>query len=307
MFIRQSAFSRNGSFLKGALHCHTTRSDGVGDPGDVIRMHYEHGYDFMALTDHNIFNRINYADVPMTILSGLERNMELPGFTVDRPHCVHIVGLGDPADSNGPAQDEVIPQYGRFEDPSSAQGMIDEMHRWGLKTFYCHPEWSCTTYQEYRCLQGNFGVELWNSGCVLENDLDTDNGHYWDEALDEGRQVWGVAVDDGHAMDQHCHGWVMVRAENTPSDILQALDEGAFYASCGPEIHDFYVEDNMAYIDCSEAVSVCFHSLRSPLRKTAGEHITHADCGIPAGLRYIRAVVTDAAGHRAWTNPIFLR
>ena len=66
MFIRQPAFSRNGSFLKGALHCHTTRSDGVGDPGDVIRMHYEHGYDFMALTDHNIFNRINYADVPMT-------------------------------------------------------------------------------------------------------------------------------------------------------------------------------------------------------------------------------------------------
>jgi hypothetical protein len=108
-------------------------------------------------------------------------------------------------------------------------------------------------------------------------------------------------------MDQHCHGWVMVRAENTPSDILQALDEGAFYASCGPEIHDFYVEDNMAYIDCSETVSVCFHSLRSPLRKTAGEHITHADCGIPAGLRYIRAVVTDAAGRRAWTNPIFLR
>ena len=152
MFIRQPAFSRNGSFLKGALHCHTTRSDGVGDPGDVIRMHYEHGYDFMALTDHNIFNRINYADVPMTILSGLERNMELPGFTVDRPHCVHIGGLGDPADTKGPAQDEVIPQYGRFEDPSSAQGMIDEMHRWGLKTFYCHPEWSCTTYQEYQTI-----------------------------------------------------------------------------------------------------------------------------------------------------------
>ena len=108
-------------------------------------------------------------------------------------------------------------------------------------------------------------------------------------------------------MYQHCNGWVMVRSENNAPDILTALGEGAFYASCGPEIYDFYVEDNMAYVDCSDAVQVSFHSLRSPLRKTSGEGMTHADCGIPEGLRYIRAVVTDAKGRRAWTNPIFLR
>ena len=60
-------------------------------------------------------------------------------------------------------------------------------------------------------------------------------------------------------------------------------------------------------MDCSDAASISFHTMRFPLRKTAGEHVTHAECDILAGIRYVRAVVTDAQGRRAWTNPIFLR
>ncbi|MBR6966887.1 MAG: PHP domain-containing protein [Clostridia bacterium] len=307
--VRQSAFIGNGSFLKGSLHCHTNRSDGADAPEDVIRAYYEHGYHFMALTDHNIFCRMSGADVdvPMTMLSGIERDMTILGFREDRPLCVHIVGIGDPASPEGPAHDEVIPHYGRYQDCSAAQGMIDEMHSWGLKTFYCHPEWSGTTYADYRCLKGNFGVEVWNTGNVVGNGLDTGTAHSWDQALDEGRRVWGVAVDDGHFMEIHCRGWVMVRAGNSAPEILQALEEGAFYASCGPEIYDFHIRDGRAYVDCSDAAGVSFHTLRMPLRRTAGEHVTHAECDIRDGIRYVRAVVTDALGRRAWTNPIFLR
>ena len=305
--IRQTAFAKNGSFLKGGLHCHTTRSDGKGTPEEVIRKHYENGYHFMTLTDHNIFNRINFADVPITMLSGIERDMALPGWSKDRPLCVHIVGIGDPAAAEGPDQDEAIPFYGSYEHCSEAQGMIDEMHGWGLKTFYCHPEWSGTAYTDFRCLQGNFGMEIWNSGCAIENELDNGHGRYWDEALDEGRKMWGVAVDDGHAMEHHCHGWVMAKAENNAPAILQALADGAFYASCGPEIRDFYVQEGHAFVDCTDAVSISFYTLRFPLLRTVGEHITHAECRMPEGIHYIRAVVTDARGCRAWTNPIFLR
>ena len=304
---RQNAFAREGTFLKGSLHGHTTRSDGKDAPEDVIRTYYEHGYQFMALTDHNIFSRMSSKNVPMTMLSGIERDMTILGFKEDRPLCVHIVGIGDPAAPEGPAHDEVIPNYGTYADCSFAQGMIDEMHGWGLKTFYCHPEWSGTTYEDYKCLKGNFGVEIWNSGNVIGNGLDTGTAHSWDQALDEGRRVWGVAVDDGHSMDVHCHGWVMVKAGNSAPEILQALEEGAFYSSCGPEIYDFYFRDGRVYVDCSDAVSVSFHTLRMPLRKTAGEHVTHAECSIYDGIHYVRAVVTDAQGRRAWTNPIFLR
>ncbi len=307
MRVRQAVFERDGLFLKGGLHCHTTSSDGEGDPADVIRIHYEQGYHFLALTDHHKSTPKNYADVPMTILSGIERDMGMPGWTKDLPHCVHIVGVGDPDAPEGPEHDEIIPRYGNFEDASAAQGMIDEMHRWGLKTIYCHPEWSGTTYADFRSLQGNFGMELWNTGCVFDNDQDTDNGHYWDEALIEGRKLWGVAVDDGHSMHHHCLGWVMVKAENSAPAILQALEDGAFYASCGPEIHDFYVEDGTACLTCSEAVSVHFHTLRAPLRSTLGENITHVETRLHDGIRYVRAEVVDARGRKAWTNPIFLR
>jgi len=307
MMIRQTAFAREGFFLKGGLHCHTTRSDGLGTPEEVIRKHYEHGYRFLALTDHNIFNRRNYADVPMTMLSGIERDMGLPGWAKDKPMCVHIVGIGDPASPAGPGQDEQLPHYGWKEGCADAQGMIDQLRGWGLKTFYCHPEWSGTTWPEFSCLKDCFAMELWNSGNAQENGLDTDNGHTWDEALNDGCRLWGVAVDDGHSMEHHCLGWVMVKAENNAPAILQALEDGAFYASCGPEIHDFCVRDGLATLECSDAVSVGFYTLRRPLRRTAGEHVTHAECSLPEGIRYVRATVTDALGRRAWTNPIFLR
>ena len=309
MRIQQAAFSKGKPFLKGALHCHTTRSDGKGTPEDVIRLHYENGYQFMALTDHNIINHINHCpEVPMTMLSGIERDFGLPGRAHDKPHCVHVVGLGIPHDFAAPLQDVQPTWAGRGDTAADAQGMIDEMHSWNMKTIYAHPEWSGTTYRDFGALKGNFAMEVWNTGCALENNLDV-NAPYWDEAIDDGQMLWGVATDDGHPVEQHCKGWVMVSADNNAASILDALEKGEFYASCGPEIHDFYVEDNVVHISCSEAASIHFISLRHPLpcwRDPEGK-MTHAECRLPEGLKYIRICVTDKEGRRAWTNPIHLR
>ena len=46
-------FGRELNAYKANLHTHSTRSDGQDAPEDVIRTYYEHGYQFMALTDHN--------------------------------------------------------------------------------------------------------------------------------------------------------------------------------------------------------------------------------------------------------------
>ena len=308
MLIRQAAFEKKQPFLKGALHVHTTRSDGQTTPEETIRLHHENGYRFMALTDHNILNHINHADVPMTILAGVERDFSLPGRAQNKPHCVHVVGLGVPGDPATPAQDERPAHAGRGECCADAQPMIDQMHGWNLHTFYAHPEWSGTTYQDFGVLEGNFAMEIWNSGCVLENDMDT-NAAYWDEALDAGRHIHGVAVDDGHCLGHHCKGWVMVASEDDPASILAALEKGEFYASCGPEIHDFYIEDGVAHVECSEAASVRFISLRYPLpccRDESGT-MTSAECKLPENLKYLRICVTDKQGRRAWSNPIFLR
>ncbi len=304
---RQQAFIGDKKMLKGGLHCHTTRSDGQGDPADVIRLHYKNGYDFLALTDHRYYNYTNFApDVPMTILPGMEYDncfeYGTGGF-----RCFHTVCIG-PAkdDGNGYDQDQRL-ESGKAKNQEEYQPYLDDIHAKGNLTIYCHPEWSSTPARYFENQKGNFAMEIWNSGCAIEDDMDTDAA-YWDEILGQGKRIYGVATDDGHAMRHHCNGWVRVNADNDIRSILTALENGAFYSSCGPEIYDFYVNDEgNAVVDCSGACKVRFHCDMHPTKivRSADGTLTHAECSAK-DYKYIRAVVIDKDGKYAWTNPIFL-
>lgn len=302
---RQTAFKSRMPFIKGALHTHTTRSDGKGDPADVIRLHKRSGYDFIALTDHRLYNYDSFGVDGITILPGMEVDANFKKRDKSAAvHCHHIVSLG-PVEGNGFAQDQRFERM-FIDRPEETQAMIDMLHENGNLTIYCHPQWSGTPARDFEMLRGNFAMEIWNSGCALENQLDT-NAACWDELLAQGQRIYGVATDDGHEMHQHCNGWVMVRCENSVPAILEALKAGAFYASCGPEIHDFYVEDGVAHIACSPVKEIHFHHLRTPfkvIRPEEGE-LTGGSVKLRAN-GYIRASVVDENGRRAWTNPIFL-
>lgn len=304
--IRQAAFTAATPLLKGGLHCHTTRSDGHGTPEAVIRMHAQNGYDFLALTDHRIYNYKNFApDTGVLIVPGMEmdRNLPAPGGV----HCFHTVCIG-PAreDGNGFEQDQTFPS-GRVTDQAEFQPLLDSLHANGNLTIYCHPEWSFTPACEFDRLRGNFAMEIYNNGCAMENDMDT-NAACWDALLRAGQRIFGVATDDGHAMDQHCGGWVRVNAQKTLPDILRALRDGAFYSSCGPEITDFYVEDGHAVLACSPCKSISFDADFAPTSVTRDAQgcITSARFPLRPHHTYVRATVMDAQGRRAWTNPIFL-
>lgn len=306
---QQQAFQGKGKMLKGGLHCHTTRSDGEGSPEEVIRYHYQHGYDFLAITDHRTYNFKNFApELPITIIPGMEFDNNLicdKGF-----RCFHTVCLGpEKKDGNGYEQDETFAS-GDAVNQDEYQVYLDRMHAKGNLTVYCHPEWSSTPARYFENQRGNFAMEIWNSGCVLDNDMDKDAA-YWDELLGQGKRIYGVATDDGHLMNQHCIGWVMVRAENNVPSILEALKNGSFYSSCGPEIYNFYVEDGKAILECSDAVTVRFHSDMHPtIVVRNGGSLTRAECDLGGGwcgpYQYIRATVIDKNGKYAWTNPIFL-
>lgn len=308
--IRQQAFEGKGKMLKGGLHCHTTRSDGSGTPEEVIRYHYQNGYDFLALTDHRRYNYKNFApDVPMTIIPGMEFDNcfeDGKGF-----RTFHTVCIGPEKDSgNGYEQDEYF-DSGTAKNQEEYQAYLDVMHEKGNLTFYCHPQWSSTPARYFEKMQGNFAMEIWNSGCAMDNYMDTDAA-YWDEILGQGIRIYGVATDDGHSMNQHCKGWVMVNAQNNVGSILNALKDGAFYSSCGPEIYDFYVKDEMIVVECSPAAQIRFQSDMHPTRILHSEDgtLTRAEIGLDnywtGGYKYIRVTVIDKEGKYAWTNPIFL-
>ena len=166
-------------------------------------------------------------------------------------------------------------------------------------------------------LRGNFAMEIWNSGCAIENDLDT-NAAYWDELLAQGQRLWGAATDDGHAMDQHCRGWVRVNSENSVPAIREALKAGAFYSSCGPEIEDFYVENGVAHVRCSDAAEITLRQLRAvydarPRQRRAGveRSILTKFAGAARGMsaRWSRTRRDGARGAipSSWRNRIFKR
>lgn len=305
--LRQAAFGGEEKLLKGGLHCHTTRSDGRGTPEEVIRLHERNGYDFLALTDHRVYNYENFApDTNVLIIPGMEMDRTLP--STGGVHCFHTVCIGPARENgNGFAQDQRF-ESGCVADQFEFQPLLDYLHENGNMTIYCHPEWSNTPSGEYNQMRGHFAMEIWNSGCVIENELDT-NAAGWDDLLSQGKRIFGVATDDGHAMDQHCKGWVNVRAQKNIDDILRALREGAFYASCGPEITDFTVEDGVAHVKCSPCQAIYFRASYMPTRIVRGEDglITEASFKVREDSTYIRATVMDEQGRRAWTNPIFLK
>lgn len=307
---RQQAFEGNGIFLKGALHCHTTRSDGQGDPADVIRLHKQNGYDFIALTDHRNYNFTNFApDTDITIIPGMEFDNTFEWGVIGF-RTWHTVCIGpEKADGNPYEQDQKF-DSGTAKTQEEYQVYLDRIHANKNLTIYCHPEWSSTPARYFEKQKGNFAMEVWNSGCALEDDMDMDAA-YWDELLGQGIRIFGVATDDGHAMRQHCNGWVMVNAENNVNAILKALEEGRFYASCGPQIKDFYVDGDTAVVECSAAAKVRFHSDGHPTRivKSADGTLERAEINLKnwAGpYKYVRAVVIDKDGKHAWSNPIYL-
>lgn len=309
--IRQQAFeNKNIKMLKGGLHCHTTRSDGHLDPADVIRLHAENGYDFLAITDHRKYNFVNFApEAGVTIVPGMEfdRTFEQGnGF-----RCWHTVCLGPEKASGNPYEQDQTFHSVNSTTQEEYQPCLDKFHEDKQLTILCHPEWSSTPARYFERLKGNFAMEIWNSGCAIEDDMDTDAA-YWDELLGQDIRIFGVATDDGHAAYQHCKGWVKVAADNNVDSILAALQDGRFYSSCGPDIYDFYVDGNKAVIECSPAAKVRFHSDMHPTRvvRSAAGDLQHVEIDLQnwAGpYKYLRAVVIDADGRYAWTNPVYWR
>ena len=308
---RQQAFIEKNKMLKGGLHTHTTRSDGKTTPEETIRYFKDCGYDFLALTDHRFYNYTNYApDIDITIIPGMEMDngAGIKGKYGGR-RCFHTVCIGPTKeDGNGFEQDEkmdsaVAPTQEEY------QKYLDDIHAKNNLTVYCHPEWSSTPARYFDKMQGDFAMEIWNSGVAIDKDMDKDAA-YWDELLGQGKLIYGVATDDGHRMDHHCNGWVMVNAENNINAILKALKEGKFYSSCGPEIYDFYMEDNKVIVECSPVVKIRLNTDGWPsfLKKSEDGSMIRAEFMMNQDIKfpYFRATVIDKDGKYAWTNPIFI-
>ncbi len=80
--------------LKGALHVHTTCSDGELSVEEVVKIYTALGFDFIALTDHDYLLRPNCYDVIKTIQTDMIifKGLELTVFEKGYVHVNRIKG-----------------------------------------------------------------------------------------------------------------------------------------------------------------------------------------------------------------------
>lgn len=76
-------------WLKGNLHTHTTMSDGANVPTEVIADYERRGYDFLAITDHDLL-------VSPQEYQGQTSMVLIPGVEVSAlgPHILHLGARG---------------------------------------------------------------------------------------------------------------------------------------------------------------------------------------------------------------------
>jgi hypothetical protein len=152
-------------------------------------------------------------------------------------------------------------------------------------------------------------VEVYNTGC--DKGCDRPDGFgIADLLLTEGRPLTLIATDDAHFSEpDHFGGWVMVKAEaNEPQSLLAALKAGHFYSSQGPELRDVRIEGGHVVVESSAVSSVVAIGHGTGAKAVHGHSMTRTAVPLDRlnNSPWVRVSVIDAAGKRAWSNPIWV-
>lgn len=181
--------------LKGALHAHTTCSDGRLTPEEVLRAYRDLDFDFVALTDHDFLLKPDaYAAVPdvfegMLVYKGVEKTVFSRGY-------VHV---------------NIIP------------GHEETLH------VFNHPaEYGYTVAQVLE------RIALVQQNMPLHAIEVTAKGFYTPEYDIEAIALPKIASDDSHTREMCGRAWITVTADKEHDAILRAIKKGGASVHYGP-------------------------------------------------------------------------
>ena len=302
-------------WLRGNLHTHSTRSDGRRPPQVVIDDYADRGYDFLMLSDHDIWSSpedySRLQDRGLVLVPGNE-------ITAGGPHLLHVN-----------ASRRVEPHAQRQE---CFNEIADDADSFAVA---CHPNWlfACpgagstrapmhphTTFSQLSEWVGYAGLEIYNGACRrLDGSPYATN--VWDLLLANGRRVWGFANDDSHRAEgdeplpgkvDHTPlmrsdvalGWNVVYAEKSRPAIVESLRSGRFYASTGVEISGISVEGMKVRIETRNADRLI--AFRETGRRFAQVEGSAIEVEVPPDAQYVRFEAWGRGERCAWTQPFFV-
>jgi len=338
------------NFVKGNTHAHTLRSwdsDALKAPTeDVINWYRDNGYNFLAITDHDLefqpalYNHLQTQD--FILIAGEEVSSTWLDPTIGlagEPIFVHTVAL---------CTDEQPLTGKAFQDPDTVETALrDSVTRInavpGAVPIISHPNLDrAIVVDDILKVPGvnlfevaNQDADARNQGYIRNGESFPGTDEMWDLILSTGREMYGLAADDSHdwrdpnsapvddpVLFPPGGGWVQVAS--TPgealsdADICGALNAGMFYASTGIELSWIEVAGNRMDIDIVSQGGAAgeymteFHGLNGKILDTVfGLAPSYTLSG---GEVYVRAVVSgpaeagaDLEDNAAWVQPIFLK
>ena len=296
----QEPLSGPGRFFRGNLHTHSTLSDAIRSPEDVCAPYRDGGYDFISLTDHflpkygfPIADTRDFRTNRFTTILGAE--VHAP--STELGEMWHILSVGLPLDFEPTTAAETGPEL-------AARCVAA-----GAFVALPHPAWNGMTVGDADAIPCAHAVELYNHTSHVEEDRG-DGTVMLDTLLSRGRRIWGCATDDAHfKRNDWFGGWVMVKSETLePEALVEALKAGRFYSSQGPEIHALQVSSTEVIVECSPASSIIALGRGSAGAFSTGPGQRSARLPLDKFRKggWLRVVVVDEAGRRAWSNPVWL-
>lgn len=333
-------------WLKGSTHVHAAPSGDSTTPIPAVIAWYEqHGYDFIALTDHN---RVSEVDPAISTAGSVAARAIRPGASTQRKLIVlagvelthNPDGCQPPGDGTEkcrihanligvtarPVGKLVWADRKTSDRLAKYAGVIAQQHALGGLAQVNHGQWywgmTASLLGElarmgFRLVEiENAAFSSWMDGDATHPSMET----LWDAVLTTNLPLWGVASDDAH----HYHvpgkypaggAWIAVRARRDPDAILEAMRVGRFYASTGIELLRADVEFDgdagalVVEVKSTEGGHYEIDLIENGARVAtiSGAYVRYA---LPT-VGYVRAVVRrldrGGLGQRAWVQPRWAR
>ncbi len=323
-----------GTFYKANLHAHSTISDGLLSPEKLKELYKARGYSVLALSDHELLvDHSALNDNEFIILTAMEyaflekedyaisRTIELNLYAKD-PHNTTQVCYAPESVLHDPLglKDKVHFVGAPFQKEYTIeciQKVIDAARDNGFLVSLNHPVNSMETPEFFGALNGLFAMEIYNHGSLVGDGVFEYSPTMYENMLRRGHRLYPIAADDCHTDSRdtsaHCDrygGFVMINAPSlTYDNVITALEKGDFYASCGPEIKEIYIEDGLIHLTTSPAKFITMNTAHRPFGgcKAAkkDEYLTSVSFPVPENMPFIRFDVIDEHGKHANTRAYF--
>ena len=318
-------------FYKASLHTHSTVSDGKLTPQEVKELYKTQGYSILALTDHHVIAaHPELNDEDFLALTAIEIGMETEDYAppqsfFGKAYHFNLIAkepdhLWQPyppkkvtEENRAYVEKAHWDQQPRVYGLEIAQGFISRANEEGFLVTYNHPVWSNQYYPDYASLKGLWALEIRNThNCMMG--INENNALVYRDLLHAGNRLFVVAADDTHRTHTIGGSFTMIGAkELTYAAVIEAMEKGDLYASCGPLIHSLVVDGKTLRITCDAAAEVCLETQTRHAQRVTGK-VTEAEFDLSVWLEksagdpnaHIRLTVTAADGSYAATRAYFI-